>query len=340
MERRRSFFLALLAICIAGTVTGQQSYRHLLRVYEDNDLFNVVGGITDRGYTNGTRLDYFFIKQKPARFFLNRIMPKAGDSSINTNGFSVMQVIITPKNILKKIPDRNDFPYSGALFATHSLHSANPRRKYSWQTVILAGVMGPPSLARETQEFSHRLVGYFRPVGWDYQLKADPLLNVQVAVEKELAHIKKSVEVIGGAQGFAGTARNGLSIYSLLRFGKMSPYFNGYLSQFATAKGGRNRTQLYFIIKPAVEWMLTNAMIDGGVFNGHNKKVPHVPDDPNDDEPPMGDMVRNRVIAKFDYGAVLSLGRMCFSFTQSSATAMVKGTGRKDMANISVLFAW
>lgn len=341
MEHGRSFFLALLAICIAGAVNGQQqTYRHMLRLYEDNDLFNIVGGITDRGYTNGTRLNYFFIKEKPSRFFLNRIMPKAGDSSINTNGFGIMQVIITPKNILKKIPDKNDFPYSGALFATHSLHSTNAAKRYGLQTVIMAGVMGPPSLARQTQELSHQLVGYFKPVGWNYQLKTDLLLNVEVAAEKELAHIQKSVEIIGGAQAYAGTAMNGLGVWSLIRIGKMEPYFNGYLTQFAMPKGQGNRQQIYFIIRPAVEWMLTNALIDGGVFNGHNKLVPNVPDDPNDDEPPMGDMVRNGVIAKCDYGVVLSLGQICISFTQSTATPMVKGTGRKDMANISIFFAW
>ncbi|WP_207514514.1 lipid A deacylase LpxR family protein [Longitalea luteola] len=340
MERGRFFFLALLAISLAGAASGQQTYRYMLRLYEDNDLFNVVGGITDRGYTNGTRLDYFFLKPNPSRFFLNRIMPKAGDSSVNTNGFSLMQVIITPKNILKRIPDRNDYPYSGALFATHTLHSTNAHNKYNWQTVIMAGVMGPPSLARQTQQFSHRLVGYLRPRGWDYQLKADLLLNVQVAAEKQLVSINKSVEVIGGARGYAGTAMNGLSVYSLIRFGKMEPYFNGYLTQFATPKGGQRRQQLYFIVKPAVEWMLTNALIDGGVLNGHHTIIPEVPDDPNDDQPPMGDRVRNKVVAKCDYGVVLSLGRLCLSFTQSSATPIVKGTGRKDMANISIVFAW
>nr|WP_205508974.1 lipid A deacylase LpxR family protein [Longitalea arenae] len=312
----------------------------MLRLYEDNDLFNVVGGITDRGYTNGTRLDYFFQHHNSSRFFLNRILPKAGDSSVNTNGFSIMQVIVTPKNILKRIPDKNDYPYSGALFATHSLHSTNAVRKYSLQTVLMAGIMGPPSMAKETQQFSHRLVGYLRPQGWDYQLKTDPLLNVQLAAEKQLAQIQKSVEVIGGAQAFAGTAMNGLGVYSLIRLGKMEPYFNGYLTRFATPPGRGRRQQLYLVIRPALEWMLTNAMIDGGIFNGHKKILPDQPDDPNDDEPPMGDRVRNRLVARCDYGVVLSLGRICFSFTQSSATPMIKGTGRKDMANISIELAW
>jgi len=342
MERGQFIILLLLGISITGTAYGQQqqTYGHMFRVYEDNDLFNLVGGITDRGYTNGTRADYFYIKNKPSRFFLHRIMPKAGDSSVNTFGFSLMQVMITPKNILKRIPDKNDYPYSGALFATHSLFSSNPLKKYSWQTEIMLGVMGPPSLARQTQEYMHRLVGYFKPNGWAYQLKTDPLVNVSVAAEKELVHINKGFEFIGGVQAFTGTALNGLSAWSTIRFGKMEPYFNGYLSQFSTPRGNKSRQQLYFIIRPSIEWMLSNAFIDGGIFNRRNKVIPEPPDDPNTNEPELGNMVRERVVARCDYGAVGSWGRLGISYTQSTRTPMVKGTGVQETSNISLFFAW
>jgi hypothetical protein len=332
--------LLCLGIYTTGTAYGQQSgtYGHMIRVYEDNDLFNLVGGITDRGYTNGTRVDYFYIKHKPSRFLLNRIMPKAGDSSINTYGFSIMQVMITPRNILKRIPDKNDYPYSGSLFATHSLISSNPIKKYRWQTEWLLGVMGPPSLAKETQQYVHRLVGYIKPNGWDYQLKTDPLVNVSVAAEKELAHINKNFEFIGGAQAFVGTMLNGLSAYSLLRFGKMEPYFNGYLSQYSTAKESKSRGQVYFIIRPAVDWMITNALIDGGIFNRHNKIIPE--QDPGSGDPPLSNMVRNRVVAKCDFGMVASWGPIGLSYTQSTMTPTVKGTGRQETSNISLYVTW
>jgi lipid A 3-O-deacylase len=339
MKRRPFIFGLLLGACITGAAQGQQkeSYHHMLRGYEDNDIINIPGKGTDRGYSNGTRLDYFYIKNRPARFFLNRIMPKAGDSSINTYGWGLMQVIITPKNILKRIPDRNDYPYSGGLFATHSLYSTNPVKKYNWQTKWMIGVMGPPSLAKEAQELAHRLVGYIQPGGWDYQLKTDLLLNVSLAAEKQLFHINKTIEFMGGVQGSAGTAMNGATVYSLIRFGKIDPYFNGYLSQYTTPKGSKSRWQMYGIIRPAVEWMLSNALIDGGIFNGHKDPIPSTD---NTNEPEMATRVRKRIVGKIDYGLVISSGRICISFMQTTTTPVIKGTGRLEIGNISLFLAW
>jgi hypothetical protein len=318
----------LLAIQITGYGQQPQTYRHLLRAYDDNDIINLPGKGTDRGYSNGTRLDYFFTNNKPSLFFLNRIMPKAGDSSINTFGFSLMQVIYTPKNVLKRIPDRNDYAYAGGLYATHSLLSLNPLKKYSWQTEVMLGIMGPASLAKQTQWQAHKMVGIVRPIGWDYQLKTDLLLNVSVAAEKELMRIGHVVEGIGGAQAFVGTAMNGASLYTLLRIGKMTPYFNGYISQFSTPKGNSNRWQVYAIVRPAVDL----------AFNKGNEPVP-VPD-PNTDEPIVGNRERNRVVGKLGYGFVISGARVAISFTQTTMMAVVKGTGKQEIGNISLHYAW
>lgn len=338
MKRAQIIFLFLLSIGLSGYGQLSQTYRRLFRAYDDNDIINLPGKGTDRGYSNGTRADYFFINNKSSLFFLNRIMPKAGDSSINTFGFSLMQVIYTPKNVLKRIPERNDYAYAGGLYATHSLTSSNPLKKYSWQTEVMLGIMGPAAMAKQTQWQAHKMVGIVRPIGWDYQLKTDLLLNVSVAAEKELMHIGNAVEGIGGAQAFVGTAMNGASLYSLLRFGKLTPYFNGYISQFSTPKGNKSRWQLYGILRPSIDLLLTHALIDGGVFNGRNEPVP-IPD-ADTDEPIPGERKRNKVVGKLGYGFVLSGGRLAVSFTHSTMTELVKGTGAQEIGNISLYFSW
>jgi hypothetical protein len=338
MKRAQIIFLLLSAIQITGYGQQSRTYRRLLRAYDDNDIINLPGKGTDRGYSNGTRLDFFFTNDKPSLFFLNRIMPKAGDSSTNTFGFSLMQVIYTPKNVLKRIPERNDYAYAGGLYAIHSLLSSNPVKKVSWQTEVMLGVMGPPSLAKQAQWQAHKMVGIVRPIGWDYQLKTDLLLNVSVAAEKELIHIGNMVEGMGGAQAFVGTAMNGASLYALLRIGKMTPYFKGYISQFSTPKGNNSRWQVYGIVRPAVDLALTHALIDGGVFNGSNEPVPEP--DPDYDEPVVGKRERNPVVAKLGYGFVISGAGVAISFTQTTMTAAVKGTGKQEIGNISLYFAW
>lgn len=198
--------------------------------------------------------------------------------------------------------------------------------------------MGPAAMAKQTQWQAHKMVGIVRPIGWDYQLKNDLLLNVSVAVEKELMHIGNIVEGIGGAQAFLGTAMNGASLYSLLRFGKMTSYFNGYISQFCTPRGNKSRWQLYGIVRPAADLVLSHALIDGGVFNGGNEPVP-IPD-ADSDEPIPGERKRNRVVGKLGYGFVLSGGWLAISFTHTTMTEVVKGTGHQNIGNISLHFAW
>ena len=143
MKRRALIFLLLL-ITLTGVAEAQQgeTYNRMVRVYEDNDIININGNGTDQGYTNGTRLDLFYVKNQRSRFFIDRLMPKAGDSSVNTFGWGIMQIMITPTDISKNIPDGNDYPYSGALFITHSLHATNPVKKYNLQTEFTMGVMG------------------------------------------------------------------------------------------------------------------------------------------------------------------------------------------------------
>jgi lipid A 3-O-deacylase len=332
MESGRRKIIILLLSLAAGIVQAQDStrYRTMVRIYEDNDFMNVWGNGTDKGYTNGTRLDIFYNKKGPSRFFIDRWMPKAGDSSINTFGWGIMQTMITPYDIHRRVPDNNDYPYSGALFAVHSLHASNPKKKYNVQTEWMIGVIGPPSLAKETQTFMHRLIAYQKPMGWAYQLPTDLILNLNLSTEKLLAHVNKGIELIGGAQVFGGTALNGAALYSLIRFGKMRPYFNGLLSQYT----GDHRRQFYFIFKPAVEWMLSNALLEGGVFTQAKKDEQETR---NGELPAAG---RRRIVGKLDYGVVLASGRLSLSFTQSTATQLIKGLNGQSIGNVSLYVAW
>jgi lipid A 3-O-deacylase len=271
--------LFLLIVLMTGAARAQDTsrYRTMVRMYEDNDFMDLWGNGSDKGYTNGTRLDIFYNKKRPSRFFIDRWMPKAGDSSVNTFGWGIMQMMVTPNDLSKRNPDKDDYPYSGALFVVHSLHASNPIKKYNIQTEWLIGVMGPPSLAEQAQKFMHRLIHYQKPMGWDYQLPTDLILNLNLAAEKLLAH-NNSMELIGGARVVGGTALNGAALYSLFRIGKMQSYFDGFISQY---NGGKHR-QIYFVLRPAVEWMLSNALIEGGLFtrsknNDHETRNGGVP---------------------------------------------------------------
>src|SRR5580700_11067567 len=124
--------------------------RWMVRLYEDNDFINARGCGTDDAYTNGSRLDYFYQPRHPSKNPVDRILPKAGAHSTNTYGWGIMQLMYTPKNITDSAYQPNDYPWSGALVATHTLYSYNAAKKYDFQTELDLGVLGPASLAAQT----------------------------------------------------------------------------------------------------------------------------------------------------------------------------------------------
>lgn len=329
-----------LIICLAGlpctTVFAQEpgGNRHMFRIYEDNDAINLYDIGSDKGYTNGTRLDFFWQQQK--RAFISKLLPAAGPNSINTHGWGLMQVMITPDNIIRRRPDPTDYPYAGALFITRSLHSANPVKKMSLQSELILGVMGPPALTKETQKLMHRIIGAQQPRGWDYQKPTDLLLNYNFTISKQLWQYRQWAELIGSGQVYAGTMLNGAAVYATIRLGRMTPFFNGFIQQFSTDKNQKNRWQFYFILQPAAELVLRNALLEGGVFN-HNAKLP---DEGYEEQRHFAEQEKRRMITRIDFGAVLSKGNVGISFTQKSSSALFKGFSRQEVGNISLHIAW
>ncbi|RYY57673.1 MAG: lipid A deacylase LpxR family protein [Chitinophagaceae bacterium] len=267
--RLRKYIIAAISIIVlllgsrAGYGQHDSSIRTLFRISHDNDFINLRLKPSDEAYTAGLRLDYFRVRNQRSGLF--SFLPRAGQESVNTDGWSLMQVMYSPRDIERRIPDSTDYPFSGGLFVTRSLHSSNPVKKYSLRSEILAGVMGPPSLAKQSQRFVHRLIGYLEPRGWDYQLKTDLLLNIGFTAEKMIHDAAKGFEIIGGADARAGTMYNAASAYVIFRAGQQEAYFNGLIPQ-VMASGVSRKANFCFLVIPRAEVLFYNALIDGGLL--------------------------------------------------------------------------
>lgn len=306
------------------------SFNYLFRVYVDDDFINLRGKGTDEAYTAGINLSLFYRKQHPSRFFIDRWMPKAGNNADNVFGWGINQLMYTPRDIDKVPPDKNDYRYAGALTAVHSLNSFNADKKYSLQTEVVAGVMGPPSFARQTQTFFHHVIGYRLPAGWDYQLPVDALLNINVKAEKMLLAYKNVAELTIGARAAAGTMEDGLTVFAGLRAGIMQPYFSGFLNQYSTNKR-KQRFQLYAFVRPGAEVLGYYALINGGLFNNtpgyYNEKDTHHPDN-------------RKLVAHLDGGIVLAGRKFALSVTQKMSTSLFKYVRAHAVGNISLYIVW
>ena len=328
--------LVLSALMLSVTGFGQdQRPQRMIRIYEDNDFLNIRGQGTDRAYTNGTRLDYLYKPVKKPRFFLSRILPVLSDSSVNIYGFSLMQIVVTPRNIVTSAYLPDDYPYSGALFATHSLRSYDPRKKIGLHSELLVGVMGPASFAKEGQVLMHHIINYVLPEGWQHQYDNFPLINVNLTVEKELWHHKKWLEWVGYGQAMGGTMMNRLSLGMKLRFGKLRPYFDGFLDQYTSVRNDKNKLnnwQCWLIAHPDFSVSLTNAILEGGFGTKSGQKDP-------------GPSVRDKHPLQrpgftMSYGIGLSKGKFGLSFLQRHTTPMLRGLYNHETFNLSAYFSW
>jgi hypothetical protein len=151
-----------------------------VNVYFENDLFTG----TDANYTNGVKISVIspdlvsfvesgtlpawslpYVYRLP---FINN--PEPGLK--RKIEFSFGQNMYTPADISRSDLIVDDRPYAGWTYFAAAFHT----RSSGWMDTIelQAGVVGPDSLAEETQKTVHSLRDLQRPNGWDHQLENEP----------------------------------------------------------------------------------------------------------------------------------------------------------------------
>jgi len=320
----------LFALLPAMAQTDTSSYRHMLRVSEDNDIFKLLGEVSDKGYTNGTALQYFYAKDHASHFFLDRWMPKAGRDAINTFGFSLTQDMYTPSDIATHTPDVSDWPYTGGLYLTHSLHSSNAARKYIIKTEVVAGVMGKAALTKQMQTFIHSFIASDKPGGWDKAYPADVLLNLNLEYEHGLWSYGHFLEITGGGKAMLGTMMDGGEVYGYIRIGRIRPYFGGLMNRYSTPFRQKNHWQFYLYARPMLDLIAYNALLDGGVFSGKSDYY----------RTPAAAQINHGITRTIEYGALLAYGCISASFSQSTMPRLVDGIRHQRLGNVSLQVAF
>lgn len=138
----------------------------------DNDLF---GGGTDRYYTNGFQF-YYFSGARPTYGnidWLANLVPWIEPGGVRRYGFAFGQNMYTPSNLTARNPDPRDRPYAGWLYGRLSV--LNEAQTAVDRFDLDLGMVGPASLAEQTQKTVHKIVdGATYPEGWNYQLHDEP----------------------------------------------------------------------------------------------------------------------------------------------------------------------
>jgi hypothetical protein len=212
-----------VAVCLIplNVIAVDKPERSTLSLVFENDLFYNA----DRHYTNGVRISWLvgpnktpdWVVQTACRFLL---FPKEAD--VRTI-YSLGQNMYTPRDITDENPPLDTRPYAGWLYGLVGL--AAETGKQLDQIALSFGIVGPASLAKETQKNVHEISGANEPRGWHTQLKNKPGVVLIYQRSWRAAAAKTVAGIEGDMTPHAGGA-----------LGNVFTYFNAGL----TLRIGRN----------------------------------------------------------------------------------------------------
>lgn len=191
----------------------------------DNDRFVN----TDRHFTHGTR--FFWRGDRDdtpdwAYRLADSLPPLDGPGELRIAA-ALGQNMFTPDDISDPnlIPD--DRPYAGWLYGALALTRQTEDKRRTLELDI--GVVGPASLARQTQIFVHEVMQTTKPRGWSNQLKNEPgivLVYDEIWKYRLASFGSEGIDKGGSGEGFG----DGLSLVA-------TPHVSGSLGNIYTYAG-------------------------------------------------------------------------------------------------------
>lgn len=313
----KKIFIAVVFAGMANAATAQIVQEpSTLEIYLENDFFNTRGDGTDRYYTNGVRVQYYFSKKK--KNFPSNVLIRISDDK-NVYSWGLTQNMFTPASIEVEEVQLNDRPYAGALYATHGLNSIDTEKRIRVSSEFMLGVIGPLSFAKETQTWVHNMFNYTIPEGWDNQVPNDIIINYNIQVEKQLMYASGKVLVNGIVETFNGTMYNAMSAGINMRVGRFHNYFEPN-----TASG---KAQLFVHMKPSVRVVYSNALLQGGLISNISDKAGGYS---------LSKDQLERINAFYEIGLVYQRPKFGITVLQKIRTAEFKGGEAQEIGNISI----
>jgi lipid A 3-O-deacylase len=263
--------LWMAAVCfgpfaaIAQAIDNTVSFRDMnadysVRLTYENDYFTS----TDYYYTQGINVE--IIHPRFQQFFLSKVLfaPAAGKRrygiAIEHNGY-------TPTSINHPDILYGDRPFAATLlFKTFSTSNVSSRHLRIASSLTL-GVLGPAAGGREMQTTIHRWIKDDAPLGWQYQIQNDVVVNYETGFEKALVQAGRHFMMNGLGRVRAGTLSNQLSSGLVILVGKLSSAIVSTFAWTARSPAPRSRPELYFYAQPMLNMVAYDATLQGGLFN-------------------------------------------------------------------------
>ena len=173
---------AVLVAAVSGQAPARAEERGRFAIIEENDFLQPQG--TDRHYTQGAMLSYLSPLLDSGGIASQVYGPLGSLLPIFQPGLGVRrkfdvvagQSIFTPREYHRFPLNPNDRPFAGWLYTGGSLLQETGGTMLE-NFEVLAGVVGPDSLADITQQSFHKLINFYNPElaqTWKTQLSNEP----------------------------------------------------------------------------------------------------------------------------------------------------------------------
>lgn len=174
----------------------ERDAKGTLSFVAENDLF---GSSRDQHYTHGSKVSWLSPRNGAPEFAheVADFLPMFPDGASLRISYSAGQSIFTPDDISDPNPPEDSRPYAGWLYAGIGLVSEKDDRIDVLDLNI--GMVGPASLADETQTIWHDFIGVPEPRGWDTQIENEPgiLLTYERKWRSLLQFDEEDIGVLG-----------------------------------------------------------------------------------------------------------------------------------------------
>jgi len=239
------------------------SRERFFKISVDNDIIDY----TDRFYTNGIRID--LISPFLAGNLLGKVLVPYWGSGINYYGLSIVQNLYTPSTTKIGGILFGDRPYAAYLYLGYFKITNDYLNRFRMSSEMDLGIIGPYSFGEWVQRSFHKAVpSNNEPLGWEYQVQNDLVLNYNVTFDKGVFE-RKWVNLNLVSSASLGTLYTNFTGGFYFRAGWMNPYF----ANLGIAKRDRHnlnhlhKAQCYFFLKGYGKLVGYDATLEGGLLN-------------------------------------------------------------------------
>jgi len=302
----RRALAGFVLVVAASSAQAAVSERGALSLLVENDYFIHK---TDRDFTNGIALAYVTPPaDNPDKIIaIAQALPFFPANGQVRASYELGQNIYTPEDLDAYDPAPTERPYAGFLYGAVGLVSQNSAASSLDQLVVQLGIIGPASLAGDTQKWFHGLFGFKHPNGWHTQLRDEPGLAIIDEHSFRFGTAKGDnagfgIDLEPHVGGAVGNVYDYVNAGAMLRFGYSLPDDFGPLRIEPSLPGANfyeDRDDFSFYAFAGVDGRAVgrNIFLDGNTWQASRS------------------VVKKNLVGDFDVGVTMRLFRFRAAFT-------------------------